>query len=248
MVTSRSILSFVLAASTLAGAQEVKFIDLSVNEQRTMLRYPPAESTCEAGKSCVGAGTAGGSVGDGAPDIRDHHALGVALDHISTRDITLDPFEAEFRIVNTGLLPIDIPVFAHLSDLQPPRETSSFSYLSLALVVDLRGTGPEQALGLGYVELYGASDHEGTITNLKPGQWVRVKSKVKMHTWPTKPIPAMLTGNFWLRRNVFTPHEGGGFTQTENVYPNRTQFPGIEVRFTPILTLRVLRQASNSRE
>lgn len=174
-------------------------------------------------------------VGDGAPDRRDPHALGVSLNHVSTTDITLDAFEAEFRVLNTGLSTIDVPVSPHLSDLQPAAETAPFTYLSLALVVELDGTEPDQpqAGGVGWVELYGSADHEGTIVTLRPGQWIRVKSRVKLHTWPSKSAKARLTGDFWLRSNVFTPREGGGFTQIMNLYPNRTFFPAITVRFTP---------------
>jgi hypothetical protein len=81
-------------------------------------------------------------VGDGAPDARDPRALGVVLDSVEPTDITLDPFEAEFRIMNTGLVPIDLPIFPHLSDLQPADESQKFQYLSLALYVRLSAVGP----------------------------------------------------------------------------------------------------------
>ena len=100
VVTSRPILFFVLAVSVLAAAQEIKFIDLSSVEQRTTLRYPPLQSTSDLGKTGVG----GASIADGAPDRRDPHALGISLDYVSTKNITLDPFYVEFRILNTGLV------------------------------------------------------------------------------------------------------------------------------------------------
>jgi hypothetical protein len=222
----------VLAVSVVAGAQEVKFIDLSLVEQRTTLRHPPSRSTCDPGETCVGRGV-GGSVADGAPDRRNPHALGVSLDHVSTSNITLDAFDAEFRILNTGLAPIEVPIFPNLSDLQPSDETKPFNYLSLALVVKLEVTGPTQGMGLGYVELYGAANRADTIITLQPGQWVRVKSKMKLRTWPSTSVAAKLRGGFWLRTNVFTPREGGGFTQVTNLYPNPSEFPAIEVQFTP---------------
>jgi hypothetical protein len=223
-----------LAFPTLQEAR--KFIDLSGLEQRTTLRHPPSRSTCDAG-TCVGggvgAGVAGSSVADGAPDRRDPHALGVSLDYISTKNVTLDAFGVEFRILNKGLVPIEVPIFPNLSDLQPPDATKPFNYLSLAVVVELE-KGPEQATGwLGWVELYGAMDYDGTILTLRPGQWVRVKSKMKLSGWPPKPLLGCLRGDFWLRTNVFTPREGGGFTEMTNLYPNHTVFPPIEIRFTP---------------
>lgn len=227
------LICFVLTGCAIAGAQEIKFIDLSVVEQRTTLRHPLSQSTCDPDKHCVGGGIGGASVGDGAPDTRNPHSLGVSLDHLSTSNITLDAFGIEFRVVNTGLVAIEVPVFPHLSDLQAADETKPFSYLSLALVIDLRSSGTEQAFGIGWVELYGAANRDGTIVTLQPGQWIRVKSKMKLHTWPLKSLAAKLTGNFWLRTNLFTPLEGGGFTQHTNLYPNRTLFPAIKVQFTP---------------
>jgi hypothetical protein len=101
---------------------------------------------------------------------RDQRALGVALDRVTPTDITLDAFEADFRLLNTGLAPIDAPVWPHLSDLQPSSELRPFSYLSLALEVRLSGTGPQQASGIGWVELYGSAERGDTIITLKPGE------------------------------------------------------------------------------
>jgi len=167
-----------LACSALLKAQEVKFVDLTNVQQRTTLRFPPSQQpNCAPGTACVGPGGGGGSVADGAPDRRDPRALGVALDRVAPTDITLDAFEAEFRILNTGLAPIEVPVSPHLSDLQPPGESQPFSYLSLALVVDLSANGPVQALGVGWVELYGSAEHEDTIVTLKPGTMVSSQSE-----------------------------------------------------------------------
>jgi hypothetical protein len=216
-------------------AQEIKFIDLSNIRQRTELRSPPApQSDCVPNQPCVGGGYGGGSVADGGPDPRDPRALGVALDSVVPTDITLDPFQAEFRIINTGLVSFDVPVSPHLSDLQPSDEWQAFQYVSLAIEVRLSSTDPVQAFGLGYVELYGAVEHEDTIVTLKPGQWIRVKAKLQLHTWPSQPVEARLRGDFWLHKNVYKPHEGGAFTQAVNDYPNHTEFPStITVRFSP---------------
>jgi hypothetical protein len=90
-----------------------------------------------------------------------------------------------------------------------------------------------QALGLGWVELYGSAEREETVITLKPGEWVRVKAKVKLHTWPSKPVEAQLRGDFWFHDNVFKPQPGGGFTEAANVYPNHTLFPPVAVHFSP---------------
>ncbi|HEX7425107.1 MAG TPA: hypothetical protein VF311_14650, partial [Terriglobales bacterium] len=239
MIASRALSVLLLViGSALAAAQEIKHIDLTGIHQRTELRHPPAPPpVCDGNGRCVSGVAGGGSVGDGAPDGRDPHALGVSLDRVVPSDITLEAFEADFRVLNTGLAAIEVPVSPHLSDLEPPEESKPFTYLSLALVVDLDGTGPQTALGIlgiGWVELYGAADHEGTVVTLQPRQWIRVKASVKLHTWPSQSVAATLHGDFWLRTNVFTPRAGGGFTQTTNLYPNRTFFPSIAVHFVPL--------------
>ncbi len=227
------LLLLLLAASALLEAQEVRVVDLLNIHQRTELRFPSAPSDCIPGQPCVGGGFGGGSVADGAPDPRDPRALGVALDRVTPADITLDAFEAEFRLLNTGLAPISVPVWPHLSDLQPSSEAQPFSYLSLALEIRLSGTGSEEASGVGWVELYGSAEREDTILTLKPGEWVRVKAQVKLHTWPTKPIEAQLRGDFWFHDNVFKPQTGGFLTEAVNVYPNHTIFPAVAVHFSP---------------
>ena len=228
-LTRRIWLLLLLVNPTLLKAQEVRLVDLLDVEQRTTLRFP-RDPSCADGELCAGSG---GSVADGALGPRDPRALGVALDRVTPTDVTLDPFEAEFRVMNTGLAPITVPVWPHLSDLQPSSEVHPFSYLSLALQVRLSATGPVQALGVGWVELYGSTERENTVITLKPGEWVRVKAKVKLHTWPTKSVEGQLLGDFWFHDNLFKPQIGGSFTDAVNVYVNHTLFPSVAVHFSP---------------
>lgn len=228
----RTLLFLLLAWSVLLKAQEIKYIDLSLIQQRTELRHPPAPpADCKEGSGCIGGGSGGGSVGDGAPDLRDPHALGVYLLSVTPTDINpAEPFEAVFKVLNTGVAPIEVPISPHLSDLQPSDESVAFSYLSLALVV--RGESEPQrpdVSTIGFVELYGSTDHDGSILVLKPGEWIRVRANVKLHKWPLEPVSALFRGDFWLRRNTFHPHPGGEFTETHNLYPNTTPTPSIAV-------------------
>jgi len=152
-------------------------------------------------------GTGGGSVSDDAPDQRDPHALGVYLLSVTPTDINpLEPFEAEFKVLNTGQAPLELPVSPNLSDLQPSDESLDFRYLSLSLVVqgEPEPEGPD-VTALGYVTLYGSLDREGSVLLVRPGEWIRVRATMKLHTWPLEPIFARLRGQFWLRRNVYHP-------------------------------------------
>jgi len=172
-------LFFLLVCSGVLQAQEIEFVDLSNVQQRTALRFPPArDPDCVPNQGCMGGGYGGGSVADEAPDTRDPRALGVVIDSVVPRDLTLDPFEAELRIINTGLVPVDLPVSPHLSDLQPADEWQVFQYLSLALQVTLSVTEPMQAFGMGYIELYG-SVKRGHDANVKARRMDSSQSKTK---------------------------------------------------------------------
>jgi hypothetical protein len=177
----------------------------------------------------VCGGYGGGGVADGAPDRRDPHALGVYLLRVNPTEINpAQPFEAEFRVLNTGLASIEVPVSPHLSDLQPADESAPFSYFSLALVVSMEGDWQHPALA--FVELYGVREHEETMLSLRPGEWIHVKAKMQPRYSPAESAMAHFLGGFWLRRNRFTPHAGGGFTMMENLYPNVTPTPSVAVR------------------
>lgn len=216
--------------SAMSG-QEIKSIDLTLVAQRTELRHPAAvapASDCKLGTSCVEEGSGGGSVADGAPDRRDPHALGVYLQSVTPTDIDpAKPFEAEFRVLNTGLAPIELPISPHLSDLQPSDASVRFSYLSLALVVNAEALMLKQVIG--FVELYGSPDREETTLMLRPGQWITVRANVKLRSSPSEEVATRFHAEFWLRRNTFQPHPGGEFTEMQNLYPNATSTPGIPV-------------------
>ena len=212
----------------------MKFVDISNIRQRTELRYPPAPE-CKSGILCGGYG--GGGVGDGAPDRRDPHALGIYLLRVTPADINPEePFQAEYKILNTGTASIEIPVSPHLSDLQPNDESMPFSYFSIALVVRGEGereTQPPHIDCFGFVELYGSSDHPESMMVLRPGEWIRVRANVLLRKWPEKPISMRFRGDFWLRKNTFRPHPGGQSMDAQNLYPNTTQTPSVSVRLLP---------------
>src|ERR1700674_88103 len=227
----RSILPLsLMLCCVILRAQEIKFIDLASTAQRTELRYPPAPPPDCKKDHCVGGGYGGSSIGDGAPDRRDPHALGVYLLRVTPTDIDpAEPFEAEFQVFNTGLDSMELPVSPHLSDLQPSDESATFSYLSLALVVHGEGEPQRGMPFVGFVELYGSPNHEDSTVVLRPGEWIRVRASVKFRSWPSEPASTRLRGDFWLRRNTFHPHPGGLFTEMQNLYPNATPTPWIAV-------------------
>src|SRR6202162_4793329 len=233
-MTIRSLfLLLVLSCPGLLRAQEIKYIDISNVRQRTELRYPPAPD-CKNGTLCGGYG--GGSVGDGASDQRDPHALGTSLLRVSPTYITpAEPFQVEFKILNTETAPIEIPVSLHLSDLQPNDESLAFSYFSIALVVrGERETQTPYVDCFGFVELYGSPDHPESMMVLRPGEWIRVTANVLLRKWPEVSISMRFRGDFWLRKNTFRPHPGGQSVDARNLYPNTNQTPYVPVRLLPL--------------
>jgi hypothetical protein len=145
------------------------------------------------------------------------------------------PIEVEFRVLNTGRVPVELPVSPHLSDLQPPDESRSFSYMSLALAVNVI-VGDAQLPIAGaptFVELYGSAEDARTILVLSPGDWIRVRANVKLSSAPRDSIPASLKGTFWLRTNTFHPGSGGYFTEGRNLYPNAGTAPHLPVQILP---------------
>lgn len=232
-------LLLLLATSVFVRGQEIKFVDLTVVEQRKELRHPPAPPPqCDVDGHCaVGGGIGGASVGCGAPDRRDPHALAVTL--VSVRGTEIDPaqpFEAEFRVLNSGRAPIDLPGSPHLSDLQPSDESSPFSYFGLAVTITVEREPRESDRGsIGFVQLYGSPDHDGTMMTLKPGEWIRVKANVSLQLRPpiSEATSVLFRGGFWLRKNTFVPHPGGDFADVQNLYPNASPTDPLRVQLTP---------------
>jgi hypothetical protein len=114
------------------------------------------------------------------------------------------PFVAEFRLVNTGKLPISIPVSAHLSDLQPADPSVPFTYIDLGLVLRVRGDVGSTAS----VRLYGAEDHSGTIRVLRPGEWIRIKANLQLDPQPQSCTSLKMQPGFWMHRNQFRATSG----------------------------------------
>src|SRR5664279_269384 len=108
-VAGRMWLVLLFSGAVLLNAQEVRYVDLTAVTQRTALRHPPTPPrNCKDDSSCVGGGVGGGSVGDGAPDIRDPHALGIYfLSPFPAEINAVEQFEVEFKVLNTGLAPIE---------------------------------------------------------------------------------------------------------------------------------------------
>jgi hypothetical protein len=228
----RTLFPFLLTCSLFSTGQEVKYIDLMGVQQRTELRSPPAPPPeCQDDTHCSGSGGVGGiGIACGGPNRRDPHALGVYLERVTPTEIDpAEPFEVEFRVLNTGLAPIELPVRPHLSDLQPGNEWAQFTYLSLELIISPTLSSDPQDFAS--VKLYGSTEHDESTLVLKPGEWLRVCADVKLQSRSSKAGFAQLRGAFSLQRNTFYPHAGGSFTMVDNLYPNATPTPSVDIHW-----------------
>jgi hypothetical protein len=201
-------------------AQQVKFIDLTATDQRVELRYPPALPA----QNGVGGDYSSISVGDCAPDFRDPRSLTVYVQSVIASDGNpKKPFEAEFKVLNTGKVPLELPVSPHLSDLQPNDASAPFTYMSLALAI----FPVEDLSSIGFVELYGKADAPDTMITLKPGEWLKVVAKVNFSLKPPPVGSINLEPGYWLRRVTFYPRPGGSSRAMENVCPNSERAPAV---------------------
>lgn len=188
-------------------AQQVKFIDLTTAEQRVTLRYPSALPG-QMGES------GGGSIGDCGVDARQSRSLTVSLQSVTPRQFDPQrPMKAEFKILNTGRVLLELPVSPNLADLQPTDASETFSYASLALSV----TPIEDRGAIGFVELYGRENVAGTMIMLKPGEWIQVEANVKFIVKPLHSGLLHVEGGYWLRRTTFHPAPGGYSTSAEGI-------------------------------
>jgi hypothetical protein len=212
-VGAGAFLTLLLVVAAIASAQEVQSIDLTAAPQRVALRFPPPISSGNG----VSSGEGGGSIGDCASDIRDPHTAAIYLEGVDGKKIDPEqPFKAEFRFINTGRLPINIPVSPDLSDLQPADPSAPFTYLSLALAVRVRN----DMGSTGYVQLYGAVDHNGTTRVLRPGEWIRVTANLKLEPQPRSCTSLTLMPGFWINSNRFSATSRGFFTASNGICVN----------------------------
>jgi hypothetical protein len=134
-----------------------------------------------------------------------------------------EPFQVAFKILNTGTVPMELPVSTDLADLQPGDESAAFSYSSLALVVRAEVEPQRSEAPLGFVELYGSAAHPETVMVLRPGEWIQIRPNVKLDPWPSETVSASFRGEFWLRKNTFIRDQVG--SSLRGIISTRTAGP-----------------------
>jgi hypothetical protein len=232
MLIRHGVLLALLIWPTAAYTQEVKYIDLTTVQQRKELRRPPAppptDDGCKGDSNCIGTGSGGGvgaNIADGVPDPRDPRALGIYVLDVYPSDIDpAKPFAVEFKVLNTGTVPLSLPVSPHLSDLQPDDPATDFKFFGLSLLTRV-------GVSTGYAELFGAPEHPETMITVHPGEWLRVKANITLLNPPSERGLTQLNADFSLHSTKFHASADFESTVTTNLYPNSTPTPPKSVWF-----------------
>jgi len=230
-----------MLATTAVMGQEVAYLDLVDVKPRTELRSPPLPPpVCNQDGICSASGNSVGiSISCGAEGLGEPRAIKTTL-------ISLDRFayaaddaaEMEIKIENVGRVDMTIPWSPHLSELQPVDEKQRFHYLSFAVILELANPadkGHKEIIEA--AKLYGAAEKPATLTILKPGEWLRLRLRVKLAV----PSGKLKEGSdYWaivvpeFRSETFIPNvkDGGYSTAIANDYPRRLSGPDLALRIS----------------
>jgi hypothetical protein len=89
----------------------------------------------------------------------------------------------EFTLTNLGKEPLTIPVCPHPGDLEPADPQVNYTLTDLALLVNFTEKG-KMRIPLGGASLYGSPEFPETLASLRPGESIRVLTKVLLPTDP----------------------------------------------------------------
>jgi hypothetical protein len=80
---------------------------------------------------------------------------------------------------NVSAEPIKIPTRFNLADLEPDDPSADFQYAPMEIWLGLRES-EERNMGVLLLTLYGSDDMPWTQLEIKPGEWVEIRSKAKL--------------------------------------------------------------------
>lgn len=219
-IWAKAILFVLMLAGTLF-AQEVGYLDLRGIQPRTNLRHPEAKPVCN-GNTCTVSGSVSSSIGCGAGRRDDPRALKatiLSLDHSSYMEG--DQAEVEIKIENVGTVPMTLPWYPHLADLQSSDITARFDYLFSYFQLTLTKPGETGYNSLQIIDLYGNQDVPNTLVTIRPGEWLHLRATVLLKMPPEKRGQTGWEANlaFGLRHAEFIPNNNGYSNNITNDYP-----------------------------
>jgi hypothetical protein len=160
---------FVLTLCPRLGAQELGFWDLTSAAPRDRTRQPRS-----------GRGSGGGVGGGNGGSLKPAGPVRLTLLYV---DATLARGEREItyevEIENVGDKVIEVPLDPNLADMEPPDPKLSYEYISGGPGLDLAdAAGP---ISVGGLALYGSAARPGSLKEIPPGKWIRVRAKARLY-------------------------------------------------------------------
>lgn len=229
---AKAILLLLISAGTLF-AQEVGYLDLRGIEPRMNLQYPQTPPICH-GNICTGSGgVIGMSIGCGAGSPDDPRALKatiLSLDHSSY--VEGDQAVVEIKLENVGTVPMTLPWYPHPADLQSSDITARLKYLSSYFQLTLTKPGETGYNNLQIINLYGNQDVPNTLITIRPGEWLRLRTMVRLDIPVEKRDQTDWEADvtFGLRHEEFIPNKDGYGKNIANDYPRVSSGPRVPVQ------------------
>lgn len=165
-------LATVSALASTCYSQEVASLDLTKVAGRLDLRRPKATPPVTSGYSGTQQTT---GCFDPAHKTGALQATLVSLDR--THYQLDDEPTFEVTVENAGSRSISIPFSPHLAELQPENPGQEFGYSELQIKLWIASGDRWSTDTGGFLRLYGAEGHKGTMVSLNPGEWVRIIGK-----------------------------------------------------------------------
>ena len=218
-----------------AAAQEVRAVDLTTVEPRITLRTTPAPVE-QIHKNSDGSFTVKGSaqgllIGDCGVGANEPRALRTTLSWLDRASyVEGEPVTWEVKIENVGTVPVKLGISPHRSDLQPQDASASFRYEETDLRLSLRSE--HGSSDLTNFTLYGSDSQPGTLTELRVGEWVRLKVRSRID-FPQITVAQILrgqaVGRIGLRHAKITAAPGTYGTSLMNECPRVFEGPGTQI-------------------
>lgn len=218
---AKTILLLLISAGTLF-TQEVGYLDLRGIQPRTNLRHPEAKPVCSGNTCTISGGVIGSSIACGAGSRDDPRALKatvLSFDHSSYTEG--DQAEIEIKLENVGTVPMTLPWYPHLADLQSSDITARLEYLSSYFQLTLTKPGEAGYNNLQIIDLYGNQDVPNTLVTIRPGEWLHLRAMLPLNIPPAKRERVQWEANvtFGLRHAEFIPNKNGYGENIANDYP-----------------------------
>ena len=203
-------LSFIVPTA----AQEVGFLDMTQVQIRYRVRVTRS------------VGIIGGVMGHSKPL---PPTMRIKLESLDRREYTIgETLLFEVKLENVSQDRVRIPWNPHPADIEPDDPAQLYEYTNGQF--SLSGEDEHgETVHLSGISLYGSPKVPGSLLELSPGNWVRIRAKIKLYVGETQWGKQLLSRgeselalkvSFSTSRTVVTP-KNGGYDSTRYIEGNR---------------------------